>query len=165
MEISRLQDLGVKIKTKTVTIALGAEAPDAEVEIKMGDDSKYFEKSEGEKLVIKGPGDYEVRGVTISGERLDEDTIYRINDGQYTIVVTNSTSAAKIEIEEDENVGAVVLRLNSKFDEGVAGPLSTSLMILYGEEANAPQKSLVKKDKVNLKKRDELESNIVFLSK
>lgn len=166
MEISRLQDSSIRIKTKTVSVVVEPkEASDAEVEILTENTNKVFERNEGEKLVIKGPGEYEVKGVTITGERKGEDIIYRVNDGQYIIILATSSAANKIEIEDDENIGAVVLRLNAKFDEGSLGSLSSSLILLYGDEEFAPQKNTTKKEKVNLKKKEELESSIVFLSR
>lgn len=165
MEISRLQD-SIKIKTKTVSLVVEPHGiNDAEVEIFTEDSSKFFQKNDGEKLIIKGPGDYEIKGVAISGERKGDDVIYRINDGQYTIILASLSAVSKIEIEDDESIGAVVLKLNSKFDEGAVAPLSSSLILLYGDEANAPQNNTSKREKVNLRKKDELDSSLVFLSR
>lgn len=164
MEISRLQDSSIKIKTKTVAIVVEPTGEgDGEVVILTDDPSKYFQK-EQEKLIVRGPGDYEVSGVTISGERKGEDVIYKVSDGNFTVIVAQFSAVNKVEIENDENISAVVLGLNSKFDEGKVASLTSSLILLYGKEENAPA-SASKKEKVNLKKRDELEGNIVYLSK
>lgn len=166
MEISSLQDSSIRIKTKTVEIVVDPKGvSDAEVNILTEDTGKVFERDEAGKLIIKGPGEYEVKGVTITGEDKSGDIIYRVNDGQYTIILAASSVVNKVVIEDDESVGAVVFRLNAKFDEGALGSLSSSLIILYGNEEFAPQKNITKKEKVNLKKKEELESSIVFLSR
>lgn len=114
--------------------------------------------------MIYGPGDYEASGILIKGTRNDNQTMYSIDTGEGRILVVLSTSIAKLADEDDYDIVAV--KAVTPIEESAVSSLSSNLVVVYGDEANIPDSLKEKKvAKVNLKKKEELGSNLVYLEK
>lgn len=117
-----------------------------------------------DNLVIYGPGDFEASGVLIKGTRNDSETVYSIDTGEGRILLALSTSVTKLAGEEEYD--AVVVKAVASVEEALLSALSAKLVVVYGDAANVPEIIRNNKtSKLNLKKKDELESNIVYLEK
>lgn len=117
-----------------------------------------------ENLVIYGPGDFETAGILIKGARNDAETVYTIDAGEGRVLVAQSSSIAKL-ADEDE-FDAVIVKAVSPVDEAVLSSLSSKLVVVYGDEANIPETIKANKvAKINLKKKEELPGNVIYLEK
>jgi hypothetical protein len=117
-----------------------------------------------ENLVIYGPGDFEASGVLIKGTRNDSETIYSIDTGEGRILLALSTSISKLAGEEEYD--AVVVKAITPVEEALLSSLSAKFVIVYGDVANVPEAIRNNKStKLNLKKKDDFENNIVYLEK
>lgn len=117
-----------------------------------------------ENLIIYGPGDFETAGILIKGTRPDNVTMYTIDTGEGRVLVAQSSSIEKL-ADEDE-YDAVIIKAVTAVDEAALAALSSKLVVVYGDEANVPE--VIKANrvaKINLKKKEELTSNVVYLEK
>jgi hypothetical protein len=117
-----------------------------------------------ETLVIYGPGDFEASGILVKGTRKESDTFYTIDTDEARILYAVSTSISKLSVDDDIDV--VVVRVTTPVEEGVLSSLSSKLVVVFGEKENVPEAVLANSvQKINLKKKEELSSNIVYLEK
>jgi hypothetical protein len=154
----------LKINSKKGYVLVDPDsAEDAKVII-LSDDSTQDIAQTADYLVIYGPGDYEASGILIKGTRNDNQTMYSIDTGEGRILVVLSTSIAKLADEDDYDIVAV--KAVTPIEESAVSSLSSNLVVVYGDEANIPDSLKEKKvAKVNLKKKEELGSNLVYLEK
>lgn len=162
MEISKINTTSIKIKTKNTTFLVDpASKSEGDVVLLMqkGD----FLIPEEAKLIVEGPGEYEVAGVSIKGVEGSSGMIYRVFDDQYNILIITSDELAKRK-DEDEYDG-VFIKVTEKIDEAILSNCVADAVVLYGEEGNLPLPKEETKvmSRVNLKKKEEVKG-VVFLS-
>ena len=164
MEISRVQDSSVRIKTKELSIIINPPEKFEEdvvlLTVPNSDLSKYKEK-----LVFYGPGEYESKGVSIKCERIKNGLVYEIIEELRRVLVCTTDSLS--EIKESEGYNAVIIFAKEKIDDTSLSGLSSELIIVYGEGANialSPE-TIKKTEKLNLKKAEEFKGFVVYLSK
>ncbi len=161
MEILAVSPTSFKIKSKNTSFIINPVKIDADVVLTTTTPHDYSQ-FEG-KLVISGPGDYEVSGVSIKGEKMGDGVAYTLLEENQTILILPSNK--NVSTDDSENVTATVMILSEKLDEAVN--VSSELFVVVASEDLLPQDlSNVKKvDKVNLKKIEEYKGSIVHLSK
>ncbi len=164
MELTSQRLNTLKINTKKGYLLIDPDsAEDAKIVI-LSDDSDQDIPQTSDYLVIYGPGDYEASGILVKGTRNDNQTMYSIDTGEGRILVVLSTSIAKLADEDDYDIVAV--KAVSPIEESAVSSLSSNLVVVYGDEANIPDSLKEKRvAKVNLKKKEELGSNLVYLEK
>ncbi len=163
MEIARLGVSSVKIKAKNVSFVINPDKKnDGEVVILTAKAQNY--SSYQGKLVIDGPGEYEVAGVSIHGDQIDGKLSFDFLEDNQRILVLSSPLIAKSKETEDYTATVVMLTENSGT---LLSQISSEVILVVGpEEMLPPDKSLVKKaDKVNLKRVEENKGFIIHLSK
>lgn len=117
-----------------------------------------------DNLVIYGPGDFEGSGILIKGTRPETETMYSIDSGDGRILLVPSSSISKL--ADVDEYDAVVVKAVSHIDESALSALSSKRVIVYGDQSFIPEALLVGKiNKINLKKQEELTSNVVYLEK
>ncbi|RJQ24849.1 hypothetical protein C4577_06925 [Candidatus Parcubacteria bacterium] len=165
MEIIRINDESIRIKGKKISVVTD---PDEKAE---GDVFIYTTRSESRtsmantegKLVVEGPGEYEVGGVHFRVSSDNDNLIYKIDEDSNVLLLT-SKSAKKV---EEGDYTAVIIKAVEKLEEGDLSNFSSSNIVLYGKEENIAlnDANLKRIPKVNLKKKDEIQGFIVVLSK
>ncbi len=136
---------------------------DAKVVILNDGSNKDLVQTE-ENLIIYGPGDFETAGILIKGVRPENETMYTVDSGEGRVLLAQSSSISKL-TDEDE-YDAVIVKAVTPVDEATLSALSSKLVIVYGDEANIPENIKANKvAKINLKKKEELTSNVVYLEK
>lgn len=161
MEITKLGEKSLRIKSKNATFIVDP-LPKAEANAFL---FTSVPENLPENLSLYGPGEFEIAGVSIKGEKADDTISYDLlEDGRRILVLAKPSLVKNYETEE---YNAVVLVLNEKVDDVVLSNISSELVVLYGDESQItldPQ-NLKKADKVNLKKIEELKGFTVCLSK
>lgn len=166
MEISRLSDTSIKIKTKTAVLVVD---PDVKTEADVVLNITPFESGEklviNKRLVIDGPGDYEISDVAIQGVEYGSFMGYSIDDGTFRVMVAPSVALDKVKDEEGYSalvikaVEAVDLEKISSFSSDVCLILADPMLLDHATDAKKIQK-------INLRRIDEsLKGQVVVLRK
>jgi hypothetical protein len=154
----------LKINSKRGYILVDPETSEDAKIIILSDSSEREITQTPENLVIYGPGDYEASGILLKGARTDNETTYSIDAGEGKVLIVQSTSIAKLTDEDDYD--AVIVKAVSPVDEAALSALSAQLVVVYGDPINIPEALKANKvSKLNLKKKEELTSNVVYLEK
>src|SRR5258708_7303992 len=151
MEITRVSEESIKIKGKQVSVLINP-LPE---KIKTGADIVvFFERTpkafdpaavEGLKLVVEGPGEYEVGGAKIIGERHGDMYYYLISlDGLELIVAKGSTLATLKEFLREAQMACVFADM--LINQSMIAALNASVLLFYGEKAEENVRALGKED-------------------
>ncbi len=154
----------LKISSKRGYILIDPDASEDAKIIILSDGSDQNITQTDDNLVIFGPGDYEASGILIKGSRPENDTIYSIDTSEGRALIASSNSISKLTDEDEYDV--VVVKAVTSVDEAALAALSSKLVVVYGSEDFIPETLKEKRvAKVNLKKREEIEGNVVYLEK
>lgn len=165
MEISLIKENSIKIKTKKTTVVVDPVSKiEAQIVIQMDKTLEIdLSKIEGSKLLIQGPGEYEVSGTSVKVKSVKGELVYSIEADFMKVLLFQSSALEKIK-EDEEEYSAVIIKVDDKVDDNV---LSVSKeVILYGDlsRVELPDSSKVKTTKVNLKKQEELIGKVIMLA-
>lgn len=149
MEISIVDKNTIKIKGKNVafiidpTPAMSKTSADAVLFLTdLEDADVQASKVDEARVIIKGPGSFEVGGARISGVSAGRGLFYSLNIDGLNISLGNSAGAEK----QQDNVSTSVLVLNvdSDFKESMISSFEPSIAVLYGDKADQAVKLLGK---------------------
>ena len=165
MEISLVKNNSIKIKSGKTVIATD---PFSKVEaqgIILTDNSLYeLDKVEGNRVVISGPGEYEVGGISIVCKNIKGENVYNIVSDTSNILFLPSTAVPKI--QEDNEYDCVVIKVVDKIIEDAFSVFNAKCYILYGglDLVNLKSENIVKGNKVNLRKTEEITGKIFLFA-
>lgn len=91
------------------------------------------------RIVIRGPGGYEVGGAKISGTKTPKGTIYKLTIDDVSIVLGFATDA---KIEDFNACQIAVINTNSDFNESFVTALEPKMAVLYGDKKVESAKAL-----------------------
>lgn len=89
-------------------------------------------KIEDFRLIIKGPGEYEIGGIKISGIQNQQELVYRILIDNTTILIAQTEGLDKI-VDKIGGSDISILKVNGKIDLSLLTSLEERLAILYGQ--------------------------------
>lgn len=162
MEVSKIGNSGIKIRTKNASFLVNPEKKiDCDVIVLTQKPQTYLEYHD--RIVIDGPGEYEVSGVSIRGEAIDGKVLFDFSADSQRLLILPTASIAKSEEAQDYTATVVLLDENSK---DTISQISSGIVIVVGavDTILKDKTSLKKTDKVNLKKADEYKGFIVHLT-
>jgi len=144
MEIAIIDKNTIRVKTKKTTFIID---PIASTPKTSADAILLLQKSKGDlqrvtdyRLVIDGPGEYELGGVKISAFKTDGELAYGlIGDGVET-VIGESSALNKLADKFQEKTIAVI-NMNEELNESVITTIEPRIVIFYGEKASEGVKS------------------------
>jgi hypothetical protein len=166
MEISRLSDTSIKIKTKTAVLVVD---PDTKIEAEIVLHITPFEDGENlvsnKKIVIDGPGDYEVMDVAITGTAYGDFMGYTIDDDTTRIIIVPSHAIDKV--KDEEGYSALVVKAVAAVDIEKITSFVPDICIVMGDPMLLDHITDTKKlPKINVRKVDEtLKGQVVVLQK
>jgi hypothetical protein len=166
MEITRLTDTSIRIKTKTATFVVDPNLKtDADVTLIMQSEESDPKLVENARLVIDGPGDYEVMDVAITGIKYGDFVGYSIDDGSSKILIVPSTVAEKE--KDEEGYTALIIKGVLGFDLTKVSSYSADICLVFGDQMNLDHATeSAKVSKINIRKIDEtLKGQVVVLRK
>ncbi|MCL4354379.1 hypothetical protein M1349_02800 [Patescibacteria group bacterium] len=165
MDISLTKDNSLKIKgKKTAIVTDPVSKTEADIVIITDSSASYdLDKVEGKRLVIEGPGEYEVGGVSIVAKNIKGDLVFYITDFSRILLLPAS---AVSKIQEEDEFDAVIIKVQEKINEDAFSAFNSKSFILYGDLSQATLKSenIEKTNKVSLKKTGEYFGKIIMLS-
>lgn len=157
MEISKISSSTIKIKGKNASLVIDPTSKvDAEIVITtIPAENLALDKVGGIRLIISGPGEYEVGGVSVTGKDVKTGVIYQILEGSKILFVLSSEISA---VPDDEEYDCLIVKIVGEFKEDALGPINTKCVVLYGDLALATGKSENQENatKISLKKTAEI---------
>ena len=162
MEIARVNDNSIRVKSKNASFIFNPDKKVEEVAIFTKKPTDYNQLSD--QIVIDAPGEYEVSGVSIKVEKQGEGLAFEFfEEGQKLVVLSSASSISSSEVED---ATAVVVFLTGGSGNEVS-KIACDIVAVVGSEENLPQdrSNIQKADKINLRKAEEYKGFIVHLSK
>lgn len=161
MEIAIVGNKSLRIKSRNTSFIVNPEKKLDDPVVILTEKSADYE-SFSDKLVIDGPGDYEVAGVSISATSTSGKLSFDFSEDSQKLLVLSSPLLARSAETEDYTATVVFL---SESDGNYVTQIASQVIVI-GNSKFLPQDSQIKKvDKVNLKKTEEYKGFIIHLSK
>ena len=139
MEITTLSDTSIKIRGKQSAFAINplnlktkttAQGALFFQKLKLALDTKHFEE---EPVIIQGPGDYEINGVKITGNKAGEGYLYQMTLDGIDILIAKGSYLAKAKDTITE-YQLVLLDADTSIDQSVITALNPNVIIFFGEK-------------------------------
>ncbi len=158
MEISKLSDATIKIKGKNAAVVFDPTVKtDAEIVIATQPrESLAIDKVTDNRLIISGPGEYEVGGISVTGKEVKSGVMYQILEGSKILFVLSTDIES---VPDDEEYDCLIVKIVGEFKEDALGPINSKCVVLYGDLSLATIKSenQEKATKINIKKTAEVQ--------
>lgn len=101
------------------------------------------------RIIISGPGEYEVGGVKISGIKTPKGTIYRFSIDEISVILGYAIEA---KTEGFNACQIAIVNTNSDFSESFVTALEPKMTVLYGEKKLESAKALGKESVIPVSK-------------
>ncbi len=137
MEIAILNGNGLRIKGKQATLVVdpgetkGKVTADATLLLGVSQTSRLFQEDLG--VVFQGPGEYEVKGIKITGFKAEGETMYTLTVDGLSVFVGKVTSSIKAKDKLHEH-DVAVLFADEVLPQATMGLLNPSAIVFYGEK-------------------------------
>lgn len=156
VDVSTLNPSSIKIRFRHATFVVdptsdGAKTACDAVVLLNGARSNLSKVSDY-RVVINGPGEYEISGVKISGTRIDDGLVYNILGDGLGLVLGKTKEVSKIKEEFNFESQIAILNVDSEFGESAVTSLEPKVVILYGDNKDAGAKKLDKGNLAPIKK-------------
>ena len=150
MDIVLLGSKSLKLKGKRSTIVVNPTAQlqktEAEAILLLDNyEDQSFSKIEGQRIVIDGPGEYEVSGIKISATKANGGIVYLADIDNVKVLIGQGNSIERI-YDKVGNCNIVVVDSDKEFDYGILPKIEPSVILIYGEKKEEVGKSLGKVD-------------------
>lgn len=156
MDISILSKNCLKIKGKQVTFVVDPSkdtpktAADAVLLLKPDSDTNTLSITDT-RIVISGPGEYEVGRTKISGAKTSDGIIYKLSVDGLDIILGASIDYSKLE-GTFTTCQIVLLRVDNKLNEASITALEPKIAALYGDKRDEGAKTLSSQNQTNVSK-------------
>nr|MBI5455883.1 hypothetical protein [Candidatus Levybacteria bacterium] len=149
MDIQIFDTDSLRLKIKKTALAVDPKTKitkfDAEAILVM---DKSFDPSRvnEHRVIIEGPGEYELSGLKVSGIKSDGDTVYGLSSDSVDILVAKASSLEKLSAEKLGDYKIVIINADSDLNQTLITAMEPSVVILYGEKKKEGAKLLGKED-------------------
>lgn len=164
MELTSPAGTSLKINSKKGSVIINPDTTDDAKIVIIDDDAPDISNKFPDTLVIFGPGEFEVGGIMVKGTRQEGNTTYEIDAEEGKVLHVLSNSISKLSTEDEYE--AVIVKALTSLEESDVSSLSSKLVVVYGDPQNISDSLKQNKvNKINLRKRDEITTNVVYLEK
>lgn len=144
MDIAILGNQSIKIKGKQVTFIVDPtkempKTPADAIIILNNSDNIDVERVTDFRIIISGPGGYEVGGAKISGTKTSAGTLYKFSMDNMNIILGSATEE---KIEGFNACEVAIIDTNNDFNESFVTALEPKMSILYGDKKNESARTL-----------------------
>ena len=149
MEIAFLPGNGLKVKGKQATFVIDGTDPkgkttsDAMLLLGTSSTKDLFKEDLG--VVFQGPGEYEVKGIKITGFRAEGETMYTLSIDGLSVFIGKISSSIKAKDKLHEH-DIAVLQADEVLPQATMGLLNPNVILFYGEKAAENTKSFGKEE-------------------
>lgn len=165
MEISKVSNTSVKLKGKNASVVIDPSGKvDAEIVIASSHpDSLAIDKVDGKRLIISGPGEYEVGGISITGKETKGGVLYQMYD---QVKVLFAPSAAISFVPDDEEFDALIIKISGEIPKDAFAPINAKCVVLLGDLSltHMTASEVENTAKINLKKTAEIQGKTFLIS-
>lgn len=162
MEIAVVSDNTLKVRSKNSSFLVNPTKLSDSDAILLTNKANDYGIYDG-KLVIDGPGEYEVAGVSIKGEKGSAGTSYDLLEENQKLLVIDAEDVGKSK-GGDDYIATLVVGANP-VGQAELEKITSGVVIVLGAGLEASNDGIKKIDKINLKKIDEYKGFIVHLTK
>lgn len=145
MDIQIFDASSLRIKSKKTTLAFDPQKSiakfDADAIVLTGKDNDPS-RINNSRLVISGPGDYEVSGLKISGKGSLEEMIFELSSENTNILVAKTSILNNLPSDKIGDYSIVILNADEDLNQSVVTAMEPRIVILYGEKAKDGAKIL-----------------------
>lgn len=157
MDISSLNTSSIKIRLRHASFVVD---PAEDLGSKVSCDAIVFLDSKNSdlfrvadyRIVINGPGEYEINGVKITGMRVDNGLVYNIIGDGARIVLGKTKEISKTKEEINTDCQIAILNVDREFTPSIVTGFEPKAVVLYGNERQAGAKILGKENLTPIKK-------------
>lgn len=144
MDIAICGKNSIKLKGKQVTFIVdpGKEMPKTSADaiiLLNGSNGIDVARVTDSRIIIDGPGGYEVGGVKISATKMPKGNLYRLSIDGVSIVLGSATDA---EMEGFNVCQVAIVNTNNGFNEAFVTALEPKVTVLYGDKKIESAKTL-----------------------
>lgn len=155
MDISVLDNSSVKIRFKQTSFVVdpahrGSKiSSDAIILLDRGNDLSL--KAVEYRIIINGPGEYELSGVKVLGVKVDKGFVYGIADDGFGIILGKTSEISKIK-DETFSCQIALLNVDDNLNQSIVTRLEPKIVVLYGANKENGAKILGKENLTPIKK-------------
>jgi hypothetical protein len=147
MDINILDKNSIKIKIKKVNFVIdpGSSISKTNADAIIAFDASAIDSTRvtDYRVIIKGPGEYEVGGVKVVGVKDGESLAYSLIAQETSIIIGKASSLGKM-LDKVSEHGIAVLDIDSKLDPSIITAIEPRYLVLYGEKVKEELSSLSK---------------------
>lgn len=148
VDVSTLNSSSIKIRFRRASFVIDPPSVGGKTScdgiVFLNNDKKDLSKASDYRVVINGPGEYEVSGVKISGTRIDDGLVYNFAGDGLGVVLGKTKEISKIKEEFNFESQIAILNVDGEFEESAVTSLEPKVVILYGENKDSGAKNLGK---------------------
>lgn len=147
MDIYLFGQDSLKIKSKKATLAVDPKTAiqkfDADAILLTGEDTDV-NRITNYRLVISGPGEYEVSGLKIGGLGADGSLMYSLISDNVNALVVRASALKKVSAEKIGDYQIVVINADEDINESLVTAMEPNIVVVYGQKAVEAVKALGK---------------------
>jgi hypothetical protein len=147
MEIIYLENKSLRIKGKKASLIVDPNSlmakTAADAVLILRDTTFDLKKVDEYRLIISGPGEYEIGGIKISGKKSEEDFVYSLVIDKMEMIIGKAEAISRLGDKIKEHQIAV-LRVDEELQESVITAIEPKMVVLYGDSVANGLKTLGK---------------------
>jgi len=151
MDIQIVGEDSLKVKSKKTTLAIDPKTSmqkfDADAVLLTGKEGD-INRITNYRVVITGPGEYEVSGLKIVGIPSEDDLLFSLISENVRTLVAKASSLKKISTDKIDDYQIVVINADAEVSESAITAMEPSIVVVYGLKAKETAKALGKEDVV-----------------
>jgi len=155
VDISILSKNSIKIHSKHANFIVDPESLGPKIScdavILLNNQSNDLSKVADYRIVINGPGEYEIREIKVSCIKADLGFIYSLIVDGFSVILGSSSEIPKIK-DDTFLCQIAILNVDNELNPAIATKLEPKIMILYGENRIGAVKILGKENIPPIKK-------------
>lgn len=166
MDISIFDKTSIKIRFRYATFVVDPAERGTKVSsdaiILLNGEGNLLSKAVDYRVIINGPGEYEINGVKVLGVRVDKGFVYSLASEGFLAILGRSGEISKISVKggspsvhkEEFNTECqiAILNVDDEFNQSIIAALEPKVAILYGEKKESGAKVLGKANVSQIKK-------------
>jgi hypothetical protein len=145
VDIAILGENSLRLKGKKVAFIVDPEkgmpktSADAVILLNDGNNNVDISRVTDSRLIITGPGSYEVGGIKVSGLKTPKGIVYRILIDDITTILGSSTDT---KVEGYDVCQVAIVNTTNDFSESYVTALEPKITVLYGDKKDESAKKL-----------------------
>jgi len=148
MDVITLSQNSIRIKGKNASIVVNPDTSigktEGEAVIVLSDYPNFSDaKVEGKRIIINGPGEYEVSGIKISAIKADKALVVKLDVDNVKVLVGDSVSLGKIQ-DKIEECQILIINPTEDFNNSALTSFDPKVLIVHGINSEKVVKSLGK---------------------